>query len=167
MSRSTVTIKKSNINTFRTGTFNSSRLIWRCNQIDAQVLSNFPRLRRLTIQTLQPDGLEGIQVCQNLYYLNIYVSCDIRPVSALTELRTFIIRASIPNIQPLLTCTKLCTLKINAWQEKTDVTDLTGIESLTELEHLFVLANKPIPFNTVKQARMFESKPYGESSSHA
>ena len=151
MTRSTVTINKSNINTFRTGTFNSSRLIWRYEQIDAQVLSNFSRLRRLTIQTPQPNGLEGIHVCHSLYYLNIYYSCDIRPVSALTELRTFVIRGSIPNIQPLLTCTKLRTLKINAWQERTDVTDLTGIERLTNLEHLYVLANIPIPFSTVTQ----------------
>ena len=176
MTRHTVTIDKSNIHLYRTGTppsllpeksvsseieatsasplltFNSSRLAWCVTYIDRQVLSNFPRLRRLSIEdNLQPNGLEGIQVCQNLRYLSIYRCCaNINPISALTNLVALRINTQADHIRPILNCSKLRTLDINPWN-KSPATDLTGIESLKELRHLSVKKNTPISFSTIAQ----------------
>lgn len=157
MTRHTVTITESNIHRYRTGSFNSSRLAWACSRIDRQVLSNFGRLRRLTIkEPLGQNGLEGIQVCRELRYLRINDSCDdINPIGALANLVTLIIKTTIPNIRPILTCTKLRTLRINTWTWHDEVSvDLTGIERLNELRHLHVNRNVPIPFSTLAQLQL-------------
>ena len=148
MPRRTVTITPANIHFYRTGSFNSSRLIWKCPRIDRQVLSNFGRLRRLVIvEPLELNGLEGIEVCSKLSYLNICEPCDIRPISALTSLVTLIVTSTTMTIRPILNCTKLRTLDIN-FQTGMRV-PLTGIENLRELRHLTACLNAPIAFSTL------------------
>ena len=149
MPRRTVTIKPTNIHLYRTGSFSSSRLVWACPRIDRQVLSNFGRLRKLVIEEpLELDGLEGIQVCSSLSYLKIDGPCNIRPISALTNLVTLIINSDTRTIIPILTCTKLRVLKISSGVEYPPV-DLSGIENLRELRHLTACLNVPIAFSTL------------------
>ena len=150
MPRRTVTIKPTNIHLYRTGSFNSSRLVWECPQIDRQVLSNFGRLRKLVIRKgLVHNGLEGLQVCSGLRHLAIYRDCEIGPISALTNLVTLVIDSPVRNIRPILNCTRLRTLEIIAWSINAERVDLTGIENLRELRVLSVPHNVPVPFNVL------------------
>ena len=151
MPRRTVTINEANKHLYRTGSFNSSRLVWKCQRIDRQVLSNFSRLRKLIIRKhLVQNGLEGIQVCSSLRYLAIYRNCEIEPITALTNLVTLIINSPVRNIRPILNCTKLRTLKISTWLDG-PATDLTGLENLRELRVLNVSRNVPVQFSILAQ----------------
>ena len=151
-----VVIDEVSINKYRLGIFTNRQLLWKLELIDSNVLSNFPNLRYLKIETyLSTHSLRGLETCSSsLKYLIIdcvvgnYV--NISPIRSLINLERLVIKGinDIRNIVPILECKKLKYLKI-FHLKKNKILNVDGIETLENLHYLCINHHNPISWNTI------------------
>lgn len=131
-----VTITASNIDKYRTGSYQNKRINYRLPKIDVELLLNFPRLRTLEIvlytSSLVLKGIEEIQSLTSLKITSI-LPINLEGITFPCNLTRLVIdgMGSVKSLDPIFQCKKLRTLTLNS----EDITD-AEMDELVKLENL-------------------------------